>query len=140
MARISAEFLCHGVGSLPDEFLWARHSDLCTESGQNETDRAPSSPFQQEPEHQGAMGGLQRPECYSGLSIVDSRDVKQASSVLRDSQVKDSLEHFLGLRSQGLMAKVVSESVLPKHIQPWKRVMDSLPEHVFNFTRKAMSP
>ena len=59
-------------------------------------------------------------------SLLDSRDVKLASSVLRDSQVKDSLDHFLGLRSQGLMAKVVSETVLPKNIQLWKRVMDSL--------------
>src|SRR6267154_2366012 len=71
-------------------------------------------------------------------SLLDSRDAKLASSVLRDSQVKDSLDHFLGLRSQGLMAKVVSETVLPKNIQLWKRVMDSLPEHVFNFARKAM--
>src|SRR6267154_1296233 len=63
-------------------------------------------------------------------SLLDSRDVKQASSVPRDSQVKDSLDHFLGLRHQGLMVKVVCEIVLPKNIQLWKRVMDSLPEHV----------
>ena len=36
------------------------------------------------------------------------------------------------------MAKTVSETVLPKNIQLWKQVMDSLPEHVFNFARKAM--
>ena len=54
--------------SSPTNFMWARNSDLCTESGQNETDQAPSSPFQQEPEHQGTMGGLQRPECHSGFS------------------------------------------------------------------------
>src|SRR6267154_227255 len=36
------------------------------------------------------------------------------------------------------MAKTVSETVLPRNIQLWKQVMDSLPEHVFNFVRKAM--
>src|SRR6267154_2807368 len=41
-------------------------------------------------------------------------------------------------QSQGLMAKTVSETVLPRNIQLWKQAMDSLPEHVFNFARKAM--
>ena len=36
------------------------------------------------------------------------------------------------------MAKMVSETVLPKNIQLWKQAMDSLPEHVFNFARNAM--
>src|SRR6267154_1706782 len=50
----------------------------------------------------------------------------------------ESLAHFLGLQFQGVMAKTVSETVLPKNIQLWKQVMDSLPEHVSNFVRKAM--
>ena len=36
------------------------------------------------------------------------------------------------------MAKTVNETVLPKNIQLWKQSMDTLPGHVFNFTRKAM--
>src|SRR6266516_2034081 len=36
------------------------------------------------------------------------------------------------------MAKMVNETVLPKNIHLWKQAMDTLPEHVFNFARKAM--
>ena len=36
------------------------------------------------------------------------------------------------------MAKTVSETVLPRNIHLWKQVMDSLPQHVYNFSRKAM--
>src|SRR6266516_3162565 len=71
-------------------------------------------------------------------SLLDNKDLNKASSILRDSQSKESSDHFLGLKSQGLMAKTVVESVLPKNINLWKQTMDSLPEHVFNFDRKAM--
>ena len=66
-------------------------------------------------------------------SLLENRDLKKASTILRDTQAKESLDHFLGLKSQGVMAKVVSETVLPKHIQLWKQSVDSLPEYVFNF-------
>ena len=71
-------------------------------------------------------------------SQLEGRDLKLASSLLRDSQAKESLDHFLGLQSQGVMAKTVNVTVLAKNIQLWKQAMDSLPEHVFNFARKAM--
>jgi len=71
-------------------------------------------------------------------SLLDANNIKQASCTLVKSQVKDSLDHFLGLTSQGLSTKVISETVLSKNIQIWKQVLDSLPEHTFNFTRKAM--
>ena len=61
-----------------------------------------------------------------------------ASTLLRDSQAKESLGHILGLQSQEVMAKTVNEIVLSKNIQLWKQAMDSLPEHVFNFARNAM--
>src|SRR6267154_769935 len=62
----------------------------------------------------------------------------KASSALKESQDVESLAHFLGLKSQGMLAKTVSETVLPKNIHHWKHVMDSLPEHIHNFARKAM--
>src|SRR6266516_3078241 len=71
-------------------------------------------------------------------TLLDNKDLNNASSILRDSQSKESSDHFLGLKSQGLMAKMVVETVLPKNIKLWKQTMDSLPEHVFNFARKAM--
>jgi len=71
-------------------------------------------------------------------SLLDASNIKQASGTLKKNQNKDSLDHFLGLKSQGLSTKVISETVLPKNIQIWKQVLDSLPEHVFKFTRKAM--
>ena len=36
------------------------------------------------------------------------------------------------------MAKTVSVAVLPRNIQLWKQTMDSLPDYVYNFARKAM--
>src|SRR6266516_1506395 len=71
-------------------------------------------------------------------SLLDSRDLKGASAILRASQNKESLAHFLGLKSQGVMAKTVNETVLPANIKLWQHVMDSLPDHVFNFARKVM--
>src|SRR5258708_17071805 len=71
-------------------------------------------------------------------SLLQDKNTKQASTSLRKSQAKDFLEHFLGLKSQGLSSKVIGETVLPKNILLRKQVLDSLPEHVFNFTRKAM--
>jgi len=71
-------------------------------------------------------------------SLLEDRSIQQASSILRDNQARESADHFLGLKSQGVMAKSVIETVLPKNIQIWKQVLDSLPEPAFNFTRKAM--
>ena len=71
-------------------------------------------------------------------SLLDNRDLRRATAILIDSQVKESLEHYLGLKSQGIMAKTVNETVLPKNIQIWKQTLDSLPEHVFTFARNAM--
>src|SRR6267154_693636 len=70
--------------------------------------------------------------------MLENFDFKKANTILHDFQAKESLTHFLGLKSQRVMAKVVSETVLPQNIQLWKQVRDSLPEHVFNFARKAM--
>src|SRR6266516_4699821 len=36
------------------------------------------------------------------------------------------------------MTKMVNETVLPKNIHLCKQAMETLPEHVFNFARKAM--
>src|SRR6266516_7481361 len=71
-------------------------------------------------------------------SLLDNRDLNKATAFLKDSQARESTEHFLGLKSQGIMSKTVVEAVLPKNIQLWKQAMDSLPQHVFNFFRKAM--
>jgi len=46
--------------------------------------------------------------------LLQDKNIKQASTTLRKSQANDSLEHFLGLKSQGLSSKIVSETVLPK--------------------------
>src|SRR6267154_1159490 len=84
------------------------------------------------------MGGLKVSQYQSGF-YARKFEFKKGNKILQDFQAKESLAHFLGLQSQGVIAKVVSETVLPKNIQLWKQVMDSLPEHVFNFARKAMT-
>jgi len=71
-------------------------------------------------------------------SLLENRDHKKAGAFLREMQSKESMGHFLGLPAQGIAAKTVIEAVLPKNIQLWKLALDFLPEHVHNFTRKAM--
>ena len=71
-------------------------------------------------------------------SLLDHNNFKLASATLRDSQTLESLNHFLGLKSQGIMAKLVNDTVLPRNITLWKQVLDGFPDHIFNFVRKAM--
>jgi len=71
-------------------------------------------------------------------SRLDHCDLKKATSCLRNCQVDESLSHFLGLKSQGIMAKTVSELVPSKNILIWKQIIDYLPEHIHNFARNAM--
>src|SRR5207247_7351924 len=73
--------------------------------------------------------------------ITDSRleefGLKSAASTLGETQTKEAVEHFLGLKSQGVMAKTVNETVLPKNITIWKQSIDLLPGHIFSFVRRA---
>src|SRR5437867_13322955 len=68
-------------------------------------------------------------------SLLENRDLTKASAILRESQTEESITHFLGLKSQEIMAKTVNETVLPRNIQLWKQVLDSLPGHAHNFAR-----
>src|SRR6266516_425584 len=83
------------------------------------------------------MGSLNCQNIQVDLLLEDC-DRKRAVALLRDLQTKESMEHFLGLPAQGIAAKTVASAVLPKNIQIWKQALDFLPEHVHNFTRKAM--
>src|SRR6266516_4005472 len=71
-------------------------------------------------------------------SYLEDRDHKKAGAFLRAQQAKESIDHFLGLLAQGILAKTVKEAVLPKNIQLWKQALDSLPTYDHNFARKAM--
>src|SRR6266516_5089300 len=50
-------------------------------------------------------------------SLLDNSDLTKASAILRNTQAKESIEHYLGLKTQGIMSKTVTEAVLPKNIQ-----------------------
>lgn len=63
---------------------------------------------------------------------------KSASKQVRDEQNKVSVSHFLGLSSQGLISKIVSELIFPKQIENWKKSIEQLPSFAYNFVRKAM--
>src|SRR6266516_2458631 len=52
-------------------------------------------------------------------SILYNRSPKKATTSLKETQAKESIDHFLGLKSQGIMSKTVNESVLPKSIHFW---------------------
>ena len=74
--------------------------------------------------------------------LTDSRleefGLNTAASSLSEFQTGKAIDHFLGLKSQGVMAKTVSETVLSKNITIWKQSIDLLPEHIFSFVRRAM--
>jgi hypothetical protein len=61
-----------------------------------------------------------------------------ASKHIRDEQNNRSVAHFLGLSSQGLISKIISELIFPKQIEIWKKSIEQLPSFAYNFTRKAM--
>jgi len=72
-------------------------------------------------------------------SMLESLGFQGSNAYLKKSQSKESVSHFLGLKSQGLSAKMVSEAVLSKNISSWKQSLDVMPAHFFNLLRKAMA-
>src|SRR5207247_2517864 len=71
-------------------------------------------------------------------SLLDHNNFNLTSATLRDSQTLESLNHFLGLKSQGIMSKLVNDTVPPRNITLLKQILDGFPDHIFNFFRKAM--
>jgi len=65
-------------------------------------------------------------------------DYKNALKQLRNEQTRASVSHFLGLSSQGLLSKTISELIFPKQIENWKKSIEQLPSFAYNFVRKAM--
>jgi hypothetical protein len=78
------------------------------------------------------------PNILTDSRLEDLGSLKAASSSLKASQNDDSVSHFLGLKSQGVISKTVNEVVLPSHVTNWKSTLDKLPDFIHNFVRKAM--
>ena len=65
--------------------------------------------------------------------------LKTALNQIRADQTRASVSHFLGLSSQGLISKTVSDVIFPKQIENWKSSIEKLPSFAYNFVRKAMT-
>jgi hypothetical protein len=57
---------------------------------------------------------------------------------IKNEQTSASVAHFLGLSSQGLISKTISDLIFPKQIENWKKSIEELPGFAYNFARKAM--
>jgi len=70
--------------------------------------------------------------------LLCNSDFKTAKKQVKEKQSNAPITHFLGLKSQGLIAKTVSELIFPKQIENWKKSIEQLPSFAYNFARKAM--
>src|SRR6218665_2472241 len=66
------------------------------------------------------------------------QDISQATNSMRRQQVTEATTHFIGLESQVVMAKVVTEAVPKKNITFWSNTVNELTDSSFKFVRKAL--
>ncbi|MFI5407014.1 MAG: hypothetical protein ACHQ1D_10950 [Nitrososphaerales archaeon] len=71
-------------------------------------------------------------------SLLNTLPLNQAVKTQKNVQVEAAINHFSGLESQGRIAKTVSECIPGPQINMWSQVLNQLPGHIFNFTRKAV--
>ena len=71
-------------------------------------------------------------------SLLSNFTLKQALKVQKETQTQTAVDHFLGLESQGQIAKTVSELIPAKQIANWSKTLNLLPGHIYNFARKAI--
>ena len=71
--------------------------------------------------------------------LVASNDSpKSAAAELHGSAMVAAENHLFSLEVQGASTKTVSENISQKNILIWNKVLDSMPQALFRFTRKAM--
>jgi hypothetical protein len=71
-------------------------------------------------------------------TLLLSLPLKEALKSQGKAQANKASDHFLGLESQGKIAKFVSELIPGKQIAAWSKSLDYLSGHIYNFVRKAM--
>src|SRR6218665_204061 len=67
-----------------------------------------------------------------------SSNLNQAVKILKKKQNKSSENMFFSLECQGILSKIVVESVKKANIITWSNALTIMPEPVYNFARKAM--
>jgi len=71
-------------------------------------------------------------------SLLCRSQFKSALKEQKDLQIKKASDHFLGLKSQGAIAKSILESIPSGQIKQWNSSIEQLPGYIYNFTRKAV--
>ena len=70
--------------------------------------------------------------------IVSHGSIAAAAKSLKLDQQNSDINHLLSLEAQGKSVKCVTETVSSKNIETWASTLDNLPNHLFNFARKAL--
>ena len=76
-------------------------------------------------------------------TVVDSlllhdQSAAAASNSMREIQDEKAESHILSLVVQGRAVKTIRETISRQNIVSWSAVLDSLPQHLFTFARKAL--
>ena len=70
--------------------------------------------------------------------LCDNVSFKSVLKHQREQQYSKASDHFLGLKTQGVIAKSISEYIPPGQIKHWNSVIEKQSGYIFNFTRKAV--
>ena len=70
--------------------------------------------------------------------VCENGSIQDATRSLNASFKSSAENHFFSLEVQGASTKVINENICRNNISLWNKVMDSLPQVLFRFTRKAL--
>ena len=70
--------------------------------------------------------------------LNDDVTATSALSSLRDHQELTAQTHLFSLNIQGLIVKSVTESISRQNITDWSSSVETMPQYIFNFARKAL--
>ena len=70
--------------------------------------------------------------------MCENETIREATTALSTTFTAAAEDHFFALEVQGTSTKIISENICRSNITVWNKVMDSLPQILFRFARKAL--
>ena len=70
--------------------------------------------------------------------VCGKETIREATTALTASFTAAAEDHLFALEVQGASTKIISENICRSNITVWNKVMNSLPQILFRFTRKAL--
>ena len=70
--------------------------------------------------------------------IANNQTISSALDTMRTSQEESALSHVFSLGVQGRSVRTIIDTISRSNIISWSVVLESMPQHIFNFARKAL--